>query len=162
MPNKRLPMKPWAPPRDVQANRWCQTPDNPQDACAPARSHRSYIRKTLWRKYPSPEKHNPFAIPFDIGDKLFDMYGKVCSVTYISEDHLKPTYKIIFNDKSEVICDEDHLWELYDYKNDRNKLTTVDTKFMVREGIHLYNSKIEKRFVVPVCKPINLPERNDL
>jgi hypothetical protein len=53
-----------------------------------------------------------------VGDQVFDMLGHPCTVTFKSDIHLKPTYRITFSDNSTADCCEDHLWHLYDYKID--------------------------------------------
>ena len=49
-----------------------------------------------------------------IGDKVFDQKGKECKVTGKSEVKTKPCFKITFDDKNSVICDNEHRWSLSD------------------------------------------------
>jgi hypothetical protein len=49
-----------------------------------------------------------------VGDTLFDMDGKPCTVLGKSEVKNVDCYRITFDDKSEVVCDHEHLWRLSD------------------------------------------------
>ena len=49
-----------------------------------------------------------------IGDKTFDQHGIQCNVVGKSTVKSKQCYHIMFDDKSNVVCDEDHLWKLCD------------------------------------------------
>lgn len=47
-----------------------------------------------------------------IGDEVFDKNGKLTKVLHTSDIHFKPCKKIIFDDNTEIIADEDHRWEI--------------------------------------------------
>jgi hypothetical protein len=47
-----------------------------------------------------------------IGDTVFDQNGHQCKVIGKSTEKMKQCYTITFDDKSQVTCDEDHLWKL--------------------------------------------------
>lgn len=49
-----------------------------------------------------------------IGDAVFDKDGLICKVIGKSLVKNKPCYKISFDDKTNVICDNEHLWYLND------------------------------------------------
>jgi len=49
-----------------------------------------------------------------VGDTLFDMDGKPCTVVGKSEIKNIDCYRITFDDNSEVVCDHEHLWRLSD------------------------------------------------
>jgi len=51
-----------------------------------------------------------------VGDKVFDQKGHQCNVVGKSDVKVKDCYKIIFDDKTSVICDNEHLWKMYDGK----------------------------------------------
>lgn len=46
----------------------------------------------------------------NIGDKVFDKDGKLCSVTAKSEIHNNPCYKITFDNSESIIADHEHRW----------------------------------------------------
>ena len=48
----------------------------------------------------------------EIGNEVFDQYGQVCSVVGKSKVKNKPCYKIVFDDTTSAICDDEHLWKL--------------------------------------------------
>jgi hypothetical protein len=47
-----------------------------------------------------------------VGDKVFDQYGHQCSVIGKSKVKTKDCYRITFDDKTSVVCDDEHLWKL--------------------------------------------------
>lgn len=49
-----------------------------------------------------------------VGDKVFDQKGKICKVIGKSKIKTKPCFKITFDDKNSVICDDEHRWSLTD------------------------------------------------
>lgn len=49
-----------------------------------------------------------------VGDVLFDERGEQCSVIGKSEVKHLPCYRVVFDDTSSVVCDEEHLWKLAD------------------------------------------------
>lgn len=49
-----------------------------------------------------------------VGDKVFDENGNICNVTYVTNTmYNHKCYKVLFSDGTEVIADENHLWETY-------------------------------------------------
>lgn len=49
-----------------------------------------------------------------VGDMVFDQCGHRCNVVGKSQVKTKDCYKITFDDKTSVICDDEHLWKLSD------------------------------------------------
>ena len=95
-----------------------------------------------------------------VGDIVFDMYGRPTTVTFKSEIHNKPTYKITFSDNTTVVCCEDHLWYGYDNRSiNREELRTFTTKQVVEEGVKLYNSKFENRYAIPLTEAVDYEEK---
>lgn len=47
-----------------------------------------------------------------VGDQVFDMDGKICTVNGKSEVKLLPCYEVEFASGAIVVCDEEHLWHL--------------------------------------------------
>jgi hypothetical protein len=50
----------------------------------------------------------------NVGDTVFDKDGIPSKILGKSKVKNKPCYKITFDDKTEVICDNEHLWKLHD------------------------------------------------
>ena len=48
-----------------------------------------------------------------VGDTIFDQYGKTCNVIGKSQVKFKDCFKITFDDKTSVVCDNEHLWKLH-------------------------------------------------
>ena len=46
------------------------------------------------------------------GDIVFDQYGKECRVVGKSKVKIKDCFRITFDDKTSVVCDDEHLWKL--------------------------------------------------
>lgn len=44
------------------------------------------------------------------GDSVFDKNGEPTKVLHTSLIHFKPCLKIVFDDNTEIVCDEDHRW----------------------------------------------------
>lgn len=98
-----------------------------------------------------------------VGDTVYDMYGNPTKITFKSETHNKPTYKITFSDNTNVVCCEDHLWHGFDYHGSnkyRKEHRVFSTKQMVETGLMLYNSDREYRYAVPLCNPVNYPVKD--
>jgi len=79
-----------------------------------------------------------------IGDLVFDINGNETKVLVKSSKKIKPCYKITFDDKSTVICDNEHLW----YLNDG---TTVEiTKLKIGDTISLTKPIQTKKIDLPI------------
>lgn len=74
-----------------------------------------------------------------IGSEAFDEDGKITRVINKSKKTIKKCYKIKFDDKTEVICDEDHLW----------KLNTGEIKGVL---------DLKPRDKINITKPLEIPE----
>ena len=48
-----------------------------------------------------------------IGDFVFDRFGQTCKVTGKSQIKTKNCFRVIFDDKTSVVCDDEHLWKLH-------------------------------------------------
>lgn len=94
------------------------------------------------------------------GDKVFDMDGNPCNVTFKSGIHYKPTYKVTFSDGTSAVACKDHLWYVGDNKKPSAGLHEVDTKTLYHTGLKLYNSKIENRFYIPVGNAIQYKDKD--
>ena len=98
-----------------------------------------YKGLTLDTKLPTPNGWTTMG-DVKVGDILFDIDGNQTRVIGKSEVKNKPCYKITFDDTSEVICDDEHLWTLHD-------MSVVSIKDLKR------SDKIN------VCKPVQMEER---
>lgn len=64
------------------------------------------------------------------GDQVYDMDGRVTTVTDKSQVHHKPCYAATIDHRETLTCDEDHIW----YALDRDGTTTADTKTLAARG----------------------------
>ena len=91
-----------------------------------------------------------------VGNKVFGKDGKIYTVLEVHGiKYNKQCYRVIFSDKSSIVCDGDHLWSLTDMWHYRYvKQVTIKT-------IDILNAKKKdnrNRYVLDVAKPLDLPE----
>lgn len=94
-----------------------------------------------------------------VGDYVYSPTGKPVRVVATSEIFHKDCYKVTFDDKTEVVACEDHLWTVHDKHCRRDKTHT--TKYMAenfklgkpRNGYQGYAYRI------PCSAPLDMPER---
>jgi len=95
------------------------------------------------------------------GDIIFDETGnetKVKMLSPIFTNH--DCFKITFDDKTEVVADGGHLWEVWD-KHAR-KTHVIDTYEMFERqnlGRRKSDGYYEFAYRIPVCKPVELPKQ---
>ena len=124
-----------------------------------------------------------------VGDKVFDEQGNVCNVTFATAPMYKrPCYKLTFNDGTEIIADEEHLWftetsqSRRSYQNAKAKNRLVERKVKkfgtdqshkrtygsvkttkqiaeTMQGDNKGNGKYEFNHSIPLAKPIQIPEK---
>jgi len=78
------------------------------------------------------------------GDMVFGGDGKPCKVTGKSAVHSRPCYRIEFDDKSTVICDDEHRWPT------REGVMTTKEIVVARSE--------SKNVIMPTAQPVDLPE----
>jgi len=92
-----------------------------------------------------------------MGDKIIGgSTGKKCNVMGIFPQGIKDVFKITFNDKTNVIVDEDHLWSV---RNDNAYSRTK--KWRILSTKELLNIKNIKEFEIPLA-PIIYFKKNNL
>jgi len=74
-----------------------------------------------------------------VGDLVFDKDGKQTKVIGKSKVKHKPCYKISFDDKTEVVCDDEHLWTLNDDKVVKVTDLKVRDKISVTKPLDITN-----------------------
>lgn len=87
-----------------------------------------------------------------VGDYVYDRYGKPTKVLGVYPQGIMDEYKIILEDGRNTICNNNHLWSIFE-KN--NILKTVDTN----EIIKLLNNNI--KINIPNFKSFNLSNLNN-
>lgn len=106
---------------------------------------RDYKGLALDTPLPTPEGWTTMG-EVGVGDQLLGRNGNVCTVTAKSQTHFEDTFRVIFDDGTEVIADKDHRWVVYtgSAKRTKNLCEVVTTADLA--GRH-----------VPTCKPLLLP-----
>lgn len=114
----------------------------------------------------------------EVGDVLFDENGNKCKVIGATDImYNRPCYKVIFSDGSEVIADEEHLWETEtiasrtsERNNKRNNEKRVGTKNQEHKRV-LKSVKTTKEIsqtlqvsgrnnhFIKNCRPVNYSQR---
>lgn len=85
-------------------------------------------------KIPTPNGFTTMG-EINIGDQVFDQYGKVCNVVGKSKVKIKDCFKITFDDKTTVTCDDEHLWKLSDGSTISIQKLKVNDKINVCKSI---------------------------
>jgi hypothetical protein len=95
-----------------------------------------------------------------IGDILFDEQGRLCSVTNMTGIQVdKKCYNIIFSNGEEIVCCEDHLWEVETLGKFKRVLSV---KEMIAKGIkQKFKQKTLSSYSITLPKPINMPSRGN-
>ena len=100
-----------------------------------------------------------------VGDELFDKNGQATKVLGVYPQGLKDIYKITFDDGTQTLCDDEHLWEITFDEDDYFRLQTqlptaifqnyksvLSTKYID----DLFNNwKPNVKMFVELCKPVN-------
>lgn len=87
-----------------------------------------------------------------VGDLLLGSDGRSCTVTETSEIHERDCYRVTFDDRSSVVCDDEHLWSTMSgtVKPTAKVLSTVE----LRRTMTQYGQRQHR---VPVAAPLDLP-----
>ena len=97
------------------------------------------------------------------GDSLFDENGDICKVTELHPINLSPeSYKITFDDGSEVDACADHQWLTYTRRNRAygTPPTVKNTKYILNSLSFKNEDKLGFNHSIPCCKPINYSNQN--
>lgn len=106
--------------------------------------------------------HTPLPTPsgwttmgdIEVGDSLYASDGTECTVVGKSDVHMRKCYKIVFDDTTEVTCDDEHLWP--------TALGVLSTEEMYQlratKGKHVHN-KLRVNVARPIAgsSDVNLP-----
>lgn len=91
-----------------------------------------------------------------VGDKVFDAAGKPCKVTAKSEVHFRKCYRMRFDDGSEVVCDDEHLWVTTTGRGGRyGTKTAVANTEQIKQTQKLYGQNQHR---IKVAGALELPE----
>lgn len=94
------------------------------------------------------------------GDIVFDQDGSPCAVNGIFPQGLKPSYKVSFDDNTDLDVCEDHLW-LCQGPTQRwrtKEWVTKSTKQII-EHVGLEPKHAKQRYAIPTTLPVQFPKR---
>lgn len=90
----------------------------------------------------------------NVGDKLYNSYGGISTVTEIPIDKVLPYYKITFRDGREVYASYDHLWQVRIRGHKEEEILTTEELLSVYKRNRVKNDRIPSG-VECVCKIMN-------
>lgn len=104
-----------------------------------------------------------------VGDQVFDEFGKPCNVVYVSEPEHVDMYRITFDDGSTIDCCKDHQWTVHDRLNtsrifkdgkmvsNSHRIITDTIENLYRSHWYRINARGYKEFAyyIPNTKPIS-------
>jgi len=90
-----------------------------------------------------------------VGDTVFDAYGEPCMVTKKSEVKRIGTYVVKFDDGSQVVCDQEHIWWTTTGRGYNDKTTAKPIQEII-DTFHDGTGRRQHR--VPVAGALSLPE----
>lgn len=102
------------------------------------------------------------------GDKVFDKNGNLTKILHTSNIHHKPCLKITFDDKTTIVCDEDHRWEV-SFTNITNKNEDFINKVMTAKELFEYMNELppygksRPAYKIPkilISKPIEMEDKD--
>lgn len=85
------------------------------------------------------------------GDFVLGSDGAPCKVVGKSQVHYRDCYRIHFNDKTSIVCDNEHLWEVVGDRGEVKTLTTVDL------ALNTKNQRGGSQWRVNNTAPLDLP-----
>lgn len=101
-----------------------------------------------------------------VGDKLFDEKGNICNVIELHPINLSPeSYKLIFDDGSEVDACADHLWltwDRYSRCDKENGKSKVRNTKEILNTLKLPGPQQITNHSIECCKPINYDEKKQI
>jgi hypothetical protein len=91
------------------------------------------------------------------GDLVFGGNGEPTRVTAVHPRGKRLMYRVSFSDKTSVLCDAEHLWEVRERDTaNRFKTRVLSTADMIARDVRLYDGY---RYHVPLCGEAAYPER---
>lgn len=97
-----------------------------------------------------------------VGDFIYGIDGKLTEVLHLNPIIFEDVYEVEFEDGEIVRCNSEHLWGVYDkyfkQRAENKELCERSTDFLYYNFKLNSNGKIEYRFHVPCCEPIQYPK----
>ncbi len=86
-----------------------------------------------------------------VGDTLFGREGHPCKVIGKSEVSNKKCYRVTFDDKTSIVCDEDHLW----YTVSGSKPNSHEVR-----NVKDIAATLKDKHRIPLASPLDIPRAN--
>lgn len=93
-----------------------------------------------------------------VGDYVFNRHGKPVKVLGIFDQGELDAYKITFDDGRSTICNDEHLWSVYDSHKPNKKLKTLTIRDMLNRG--LFKTDGTHRYRVHMNKAVEYDEKD--
>lgn len=88
------------------------------------------------------------------GDEVHAPDGSLTPITWVSDRHTRPTYRVTFADGAQITASDEHKWQVNDR---RMKMSRVATTAELAESLH-YGKRGDRRYTVDVPDAIERPE----
>lgn len=95
----------------------------------------------------------------NVGDYVFDKDGNSCKVLHKSNTHYNKCYKIIFDNKDEIIADFEHKWVITYFCNSKRIEKIMTTQEIFDYYIDILDSRNPPILKIYNPKPLNLEEK---
>jgi len=93
----------------------------------------------------------------DVGSEVIAGDGTVTTISGVFCRGPQQTYRMIFNDRTDVVCDSDHLWKVQSENSRKGNWNIVPTHELVERKHTL--SKRAIRLRIPICDPIQFEKK---
>ena len=84
-----------------------------------------------------------------VGDYVIGKHGEYVRVNIVHPKRLA-NYKVVFEDGEEILCHNQHEWNVYDREAQKEK-TRVETNYIIK---HIHSKGGRNRFYLPLCEPV--------
>jgi len=92
-----------------------------------------------------------------VGDYVFNRHGKPVKVLGVFDQGELDAYKITFDDGRSTICNDEHLWSVYDSHKPNKKIKTLTVRDMLNKG--LFKNDGTHRYRVHMSKAVEYDEK---
>lgn len=87
------------------------------------------------------------------GDLVHAVDGSMTEVTFVSDEHHRPCYEVEFADGQAVVCDDEHLWTVFDRCRERD--VTIDAPTLHQN--HRWAARRDTRYSVRMDRTLDRP-----
>lgn len=109
---------------------------------------------------PIPTKHGwKLMKEINEGDEIFDGEGNITKVEHVSTIHNNPCFKIVFDTNEEIICDNEHKWELsFTGRSRKNGIYLKDIVLTTQEIFNNFKNLKKTKLPRIKCTKLNLED----